>query len=63
MNYLISILSKVTPALNAEECEALFKEIAELFINNCAICVNDRLYRLLEIEFYYYNPNIDDFSK
>lgn len=61
MNCLISILSKVTPALSAEECEALFKEIAELLINNYAICVNDRLYRLLEIEFYYFNPNIDDF--
>ncbi len=61
MNCLISILSKVTPALNAEECEALFKEIAELLINKCAICVRDRQYMLFEIEFYYYNPNIDDF--
>lgn len=51
----------VTPVLNAAECEVLFKQIAELLMNNYAIRMRDRQYRLLEIEFYYYNPNIDDF--
>lgn len=58
---LSELLAKVRPEIKAEDCDGLFAAIADSLIKNFAIKKGDNEYRFVDIEFYYYNPNIDDY--
>lgn len=60
MNALLEKLHVVTPDLYEEDCDRIFKEIAEILLNDYAIEIQDRIYRMTDIEFYFYDANIDD---
>ena len=58
------LLGKITNNLTLSECQKLFKQIADVLMTDYAIASHGKIYRLLEIEFYYYNvaKGINDFK-
>ena len=54
-------LARVTSTMTDTQCAAAFKDIARDLVENYAIRRAGKTYRLLEIEFYFYNPLIDDY--
>lgn len=56
------LLSRVTNDLTLAECDKVFQEIAETLMRDYAIQRGEKTYRLLEIEFYYYNKNFNDYK-
>ena len=63
MERLRKILESVIPECTIEQYNSKFAEIAELLLNNYAIKCSAGIYRLTEIEFYYYDSKIDDKRK
>ena len=60
MKALLDKLQAVTPNFNQEDCNKAFQEIAEILLNDYAIQIHDRIYRMTDVEFYFYDSNIDD---
>lgn len=54
-------LAGVTSTMTDVQCTAAFKDIARDLVENYAIQRAGKTYRLLEIEFYFYNSLIDDY--
>ena len=60
MKALLEKLLEVTPEFNQEDCNIAFQEIAEILLNDYAIQIHNRIYRMTDVEFYFYDSNIDD---
>lgn len=58
---LHKLLSNVVPECKEDDCDKLFKVIANSLIKNFAIKKGPELYRFTDIEFYYYDSQIDDY--
>lgn len=58
---LRELLSKVVPECDDVDCNELFNVIANSLIKNFAVKKGSKLYRFTDIEFYYYDSQIDDY--
>lgn len=50
-------LMRIPADANKSEIQNRFDSIAKVLMNVCVICYKDKEYRILDIEFYFYNKN------
>lgn len=56
------MLNRVHDIMAEDEAQGIFSEVAEFLFTKCMIKKGDEIFRFLEIEFYYNNPNhVDTF--
>lgn len=60
MEELVKLLSVLNEKSTPSDIESTFKMIADLLLSKCYIHTDNGDYRLLEIEFYFYNNNHKD---
>lgn len=58
---IVALLEEITPNSTEKDCNEKFPKIAEELMNHYVIVKGEETYRILEVEFYYYNHSIDDF--
>ena len=60
MQTLKNILQEIKSDFTVELCNRSFHKIAELLINSYAVQNDNKIFRMTDIEFYFYGPNIND---
>ena len=48
---------RIPADVDKSEIQNRFDSIAKVLMNVCVICYKDKEYRILDIEFYFYNKN------
>ena len=62
MKDLKQLLSQLDANSSADEIKSTFSKIAEILKNGCVIQYDEKEYRILDFEFYFYNKNHQDIS-
>ena len=60
MQTLQNRLQEIKYDFTEEQCNSCFKEIAQLLFNNYAAQNGEKIFRITDIEFYFYGPKIND---
>lgn len=60
MKILKNSLQEIKSDFTEELCYSSFQNIAELLFNSYAVQKDDKIFRMTDIEFYFYGPNIND---